>query len=527
MDKVPLQKPDSDARGSWVDILKAIRTPFHVVALIALVGMTIILAVISKIQQEGSLFWLAIIALGIVVIITIAAIVMAIKWNSQQNNTHSKPVADKEGFETKNLNTERKSNSKMLIPDAGFKLFLQEAMNFGPSEIDLWGYSVHALLDTVLPVIREALTARKKVRVLILSEDSFGLLEKSQLEQGSHDINIASLRMRNKEHIKKTCDSLLMLKETIKYQQGFQKVPLEIRCYNQIPSWRGIYSKGMGMLCGSYMYDWSKPGRTLPHFFVRESSNNDDSDKLIFEISKNWFDYLWNYRSRFTSVDCIVFDLFGTLMEVSPEHLNAVRANMANIIQIEPEQLKMLWLQTLDHSNRGILGSTTERFMQILKLAGKDADPEKAYKLASMEHKLLQEHTELYPETLGVLESLYQRGYKLGLLTNCSPSVIHAITGKNITQYFQVMNFSYQMEALKPEPKVYEETIARLNTSPRTCVFIGDGANNEIEGAKAVGLRTILTTRGMDSKSKNSDYIIEKLDEIPNILQKIDASEST
>jgi 4-nitrophenyl phosphatase len=49
----------------------------------------------------------------------------------------------------------------------------------------------------------------------------------------------------------------------------------------------------------------------------------------------------------------------------------------------------------------------------------------------------------------------------------------------------------------KPQPIFFQKLCRKLNVDPRNCVLIGDNVESDILGAKAVGMRTILTLTGV------------------------------
>ena len=52
----------------------------------------------------------------------------------------------------------------------------------------------------------------------------------------------------------------------------------------------------------------------------------------------------------------------------------------------------------------------------------------------------------------------------------------------------------------KPEKLFFDELCRRLDANPRQCVLVGDNIESDIAGAKAVGMRTILTLTGVTTE---------------------------
>ncbi len=81
-------------------------------------------------------------------------------------------------------------------------------------------------------------------------------------------------------------------------------------------------------------------------------------------------------------------------------------------------------------------------------------------------------------------------GYRTALLTNTERPVMDFFA-KQVDGLFDVYVFSCVEGTAKPERRIYEVTLERLGTKAEESVFIDD-REDYIEGAKRVGLRTIL-----------------------------------
>jgi putative hydrolase of the HAD superfamily len=56
--------------------------------------------------------------------------------------------------------------------------------------------------------------------------------------------------------------------------------------------------------------------------------------------------------------------------------------------------------------------------------------------------------------------------------------------------------FSWTEALLKPDRRIFELAISRLGVEPSECFYVGDGADDELEGAQAVGIDAILLRPG-------------------------------
>jgi putative hydrolase of the HAD superfamily len=125
-------------------------------------------------------------------------------------------------------------------------------------------------------------------------------------------------------------------------------------------------------------------------------------------------------------------------------------------------------------------------------------------------------------ETLGVLHILRNRGKRLGLIGNADVMEIAAWDRSPMAPLFDAVVFSCHVGCVKPEREIYEACMAELQVSPYQCVFVGDGGMRELEGARQLGIVTVMITGiikeiwpdKIEERKKHADFIIEELGEI-------------
>jgi epoxide hydrolase-like predicted phosphatase len=96
------------------------------------------------------------------------------------------------------------------------------------------------------------------------------------------------------------------------------------------------------------------------------------------------------------------------------------------------------------------------------------------------------------PEVFRLVSSLHAKGYKTALLSNTELPAVEFFHEFGYDM-FDALVFSCEQGVAKPEPRIYEITLEKLGSKAARSVFIDD-RQEYIEGAKAVGLHTILFT---------------------------------
>ena len=99
------------------------------------------------------------------------------------------------------------------------------------------------------------------------------------------------------------------------------------------------------------------------------------------------------------------------------------------------------------------------------------------------------------PGAVATLETLRERGYRLGLITVCTEDVETVWPDTEFAGLFDAEVFSSRIGISKPDPRIYLTCCEQLGVEPSEAVFVGDGANDELGGARRVGMTAILIHR--------------------------------
>lgn len=105
-----------------------------------------------------------------------------------------------------------------------------------------------------------------------------------------------------------------------------------------------------------------------------------------------------------------------------------------------------------------------------------------------------------WPEVPHVLIDLKTRGFKLGVVTNCSNDLglrairnceksIRQATGDETFEFDQVVT-AEESGFYKPDPKPYLDVLKKLDVAPTEALFVA-GSSADIPGASGVGMRVV------------------------------------
>ena len=117
------------------------------------------------------------------------------------------------------------------------------------------------------------------------------------------------------------------------------------------------------------------------------------------------------------------------------------------------------------------------------------------------------------------LRALRDARWRTALLTNGDPSVQSAkvrVLGLEALVDHVVYASEYASGG-KPSPEPFIEALRRLQVAPEEAVMVGDDPVNDVEGAKALGIRTIFLARAGRPHYDGADAIVRLLSEVPGV----------
>jgi putative hydrolase of the HAD superfamily len=119
-----------------------------------------------------------------------------------------------------------------------------------------------------------------------------------------------------------------------------------------------------------------------------------------------------------------------------------------------------------------------------------------------------------------VLHALRARGWRTAVLTNGLPSS-QATKARALGLHELVDHVVYAEEHApggKPAAEPFLAVLNRLEVTPQNAVMVGDDRVNDIEGARAVGMRAILLARGARPQHDGgADAVVQELTNLPRL----------
>ena len=185
-------------------------------------------------------------------------------------------------------------------------------------------------------------------------------------------------------------------------------------------------------------------------------------------------------------IRAVVFDLFGTLIDDSPpaDYVEFLHET-AQALGTDPERFREVWtaydlprytspIEACFEAMCGELGVTD--YSQAMTL-----------RLERLRGLLVPR-----PDAVATLTALRERGFRVGMISNASSEMSALWLESEFEPHFDAVLFSADERMMKPDRRLYLRMAELLGVEPDECVFVGDGAYRELQGAADAGMTPVL-----------------------------------
>ena len=181
-------------------------------------------------------------------------------------------------------------------------------------------------------------------------------------------------------------------------------------------------------------------------------------------------------------VRAVVFDLWETLIDWDQDLARVMQRRMAELVGGDFHDR---WNAYRDRYNQPIRTA----------LASAGVPPELMEDVCAVRADYVRESLVPREGAIETLRTLRERGYLVGLITVCTEEVETQWASSEFAGLFDAEVFSSSVGMSKPDPRIYLHCCELLGVAPHEAVFVGDGANDELAGARRVGMEAILIHR--------------------------------
>lgn len=122
----------------------------------------------------------------------------------------------------------------------------------------------------------------------------------------------------------------------------------------------------------------------------------------------------------------------------------------------------------------------------------------------------------LYDEVIEVMEYFKNKGYKIGIISDTSPSLQITLENLGLGKYIDSYTCSDLAGAMKPEPLIYNTALNSLKVTASESIYVDD-YDIEADGARNLGFTSFHLDR---SGNKENEWTIKSLKEIVDYVER-------
>jgi 2-haloalkanoic acid dehalogenase type II len=196
----------------------------------------------------------------------------------------------------------------------------------------------------------------------------------------------------------------------------------------------------------------------------------------------------------------VLLDALGTLVELQPP-APRLRARLAEAGFDVSEERAAAGIAAeieyyLEHHLDGVDRASLERLrdrcaavmMEALALDGLDHPTARRALLGALEFRP-------YADVAPALGELRESGHRLVIVSNWDCSLPEWLGPPGLLDVVDDVVTSADARAAKPDPRIFRRALELAGVGPEDAVHVGDSLRNDVEGARAVGLRAVLLQR--------------------------------
>lgn len=181
----------------------------------------------------------------------------------------------------------------------------------------------------------------------------------------------------------------------------------------------------------------------------------------------------------------VIFDLWQTLVPWPVEGAQRMYDGLAAHFGTEPVRFKEIWLGGRRDRE---LGPMEPHLRALAEQLGSKSDVALAVEIR---RDWTREHLVPRPDAVPTLEELRRRGHLLGMISACTEEVAELWPETPFDRLFDSTVFSSSVGVSKPDRRIYDLCRDELGVEASDCLFVGDGANDELPGAESAGMAAV------------------------------------
>ena len=221
------------------------------------------------------------------------------------------------------------------------------------------------------------------------------------------------------------------------------------------------------------------------------------------------------------AVKAVLLDALGTLVELQPPGPRLQRLLRESGFEVSEEQARAGFMAEIAfYLEHHLEGSDCERLERLRDRCAEEM--RRALQLPDLDHATARRamlgalEFRPYVDVLPTLAELRERGLTVVIASNWDCSLSDWLGPPGIVELVDGVVTSAEVGAAKPNTRVFERALGIAGVEPGEALHVGDKIDNDVEGARAAGVRAILLQREGDPPPDVES--ISSLRELPALL---------
>ena len=146
-----------------------------------------------------------------------------------------------------------------------------------------------------------------------------------------------------------------------------------------------------------------------------------------------------------------------------------------------------------DHHHVLTLEEEYEQFIGYYGSLNRDLSlglSEETVKEIARDHTWNWDNYVLFPDTLSTLKRLKELGYRIGVLSDTWPSTVPQQKLVGAYDYYDCLTLSFELGVLKPDHRMYEDAIAKMQLPPQEILYVDDLIKS-LNAAETYGIQCV------------------------------------
>ncbi|MBX3443664.1 MAG: HAD-IA family hydrolase [Planctomyces sp.] len=213
-----------------------------------------------------------------------------------------------------------------------------------------------------------------------------------------------------------------------------------------------------------------------------------------------------NSDGPLAGIRAVVFDAVGTVIFADPPiHMAYHRVGRKFGSRIAPEDCGRRFREAFSRASAGrgdgdSLATTEDAEREFWRTLVDEvlpdlADPDACFD-ALFQHFAEPAAWGVYADVEDTLAELRRRGLKLGIASNFDRRLHPVLDGRPELRGLELRLISSEVGWKKPAAPFFEAVVAACGVRPEEILFIGDDPVNDVQAARAAGMRALLIARG-------------------------------